>query len=415
MVIEMMGFDPNLVLSIRQLAKSHFKIQFLRSVNGFIRIGFVVSFILALGLCYVSVYPMLRREAASHVHKVTEPIDPVGTCDFFRGKWIPDESYPLYNASGCPFLERGFNCISNGRRDNRYMKWRWKPNDCDIPRFSASRILESLRGKRIVFVGDSLSRQQWESMICFLVTGVKDKKSVYELNGNKITKQIRHLGVRFSSFELTIDFYRSVFLVQPGPVPSRAPKRVKVALMLDKLDDISREWVNADAVIFNSGHWWTPTKLFEMGWYFQTGGSLKLGMPIMSAFRSALTTWASWVEANINTNRTRIFFRTFEPSHWSGSNRKSCKVTRTPSLRTKGKDKSKISDIIKKVVGKMSVPVTVLHVTPMGAFRSDAHVGTWSDNPSVPDCSHWCLPGLPDTWNEILFSYLLSENSRKNP
>lgn len=85
-------------------------------------------------------------------------------------------------------------------------------------------------------------------------------------------------------------------------------------------------------------------------------------------------------------------------------------MTRQPSLRTGGRDRSPISDTIIKVVKAMAVPVTVLHVTPMGAFRSDAHVGTWSDNPSVPDCSHWCLPGVPDMWNEILLSNMLSRN-----
>ncbi|KAM2576626.1 hypothetical protein TB2_002376 [Malus domestica] len=44
----------------------------------------------------------------------------------------------------------------------------------------------------------------------------------------------------------------------------------------------------------------------------------------------------------------------------------------------------------------MKVPVTILHVTPMISFRSDGHVGTRSNNPSVPDCIHWCLPGVPD-------------------
>ena len=67
--------------------------------------------------------------------------------------------------------------------------------------------------------------------------------------------------------------------------------------------------------------------------------------------------------------------------------------------------------MVLNVVKNLSIPVTVLHVTPMGAFRSDAHVGTWSDNPLVPDCIHWCLPGVPDMWNEILFSYLLSQES----
>lgn len=94
----------------------------------------------------------------------------------------------------------------------------------------------------------------------------------------------------------------------------------------------------------------------------------------------------------------------------SGKNRNSCKVSRHPSSRPYGRDRSPISDSIIKVVEKMTAPVKVVHVTPMGAFRSDAHVGTWSDNPSVPDCSHWCLPGVPDTWNEIIFSNLLPKN-----
>lgn len=39
-------------------------------------------------------------------------------------------------------------------------------------------------------------------------------------------------------------------------------------------------------------------------------------MPISTAFKTAIDTWASWVQKNINTNRTHVFFRTFEPSHW---------------------------------------------------------------------------------------------------
>lgn len=83
-------------------------------------------------------------------------------------------------------------------------------------------------------------------------------------------------------------------------------------------------------------------------------------------------------------------------------------MTRGPSLKVNERQRSSISDAIINAVRNVSVPVQVLHVTPMGAFRSDAHVGTWSDDPLVPDCSHWCLPGVPDMWNELLFSFLLS-------
>lgn len=394
-----------------RMVKDHCKILVFLSLNELVGMISLICFLSAMAFGYMYLFPTFSPVIRSNgISESNDSNVSNGTCDVFNGSWIHDESYPLYDSSRCPFAERGFNCLANGRKDNGYTKWRWKPQNCDIPRFSAGAILEKLRGKRVVFVGDSLGRTQWESLICLLMTGVEDKRSVYEVNGHEITKQITFLSVRFSSFNLSIDFYRSVFLVQPGPVPKHAPKRVKSTLRLDKLDDISKEWINSDVLIFNSGHWWTKTKLFEMGYYFQVGNSLKLGMPVSTAFRRAIDTWASWVETMINRNRTSVFFRTFESSHWSGRNRNSCKVSKRPSLRSHGRDRSLFSDIIIKVVKKMTVPATVLHVTPMGAFRSDAHLGTWSDHPSVPDCSHWCLPGVPDTWNEIIFSYLLSNN-----
>lgn len=75
-------------------------------------------------------------------------------------------------------------------------------------------------------------------------------------------------------------------------------------------------------------------------------------------------------------------------------------------LDTKGRDQSIFSDTVHEVVKNMTVPIAALHVTSMSSFRSDAHVGNWGDKPSLPDCSHWCLPGLPDVWNEIVLFYL---------
>lgn len=56
------------------------------------------------------------------------------SCDVSQGKWIFDDSYPLYTNVSCPFIDEGFSCQSNGRLDKDYMKWRWQPQDCDIPR-----------------------------------------------------------------------------------------------------------------------------------------------------------------------------------------------------------------------------------------------------------------------------------------
>ncbi|NP_001359296.1 Protein trichome berefringence-like 7-like [Zea mays] len=335
-------------------------------------------------------------------------------CDVFDGAWVPDDTglRPLYNSSGCPFAERGFDCLANGRNDTGYLKWRWKPRRCGVPRFAARTALERLRGKRVVFVGDSMSRSQWESFICMLMAGVDDPRTVFEVNGNEITKTIRHLAVRFASHGLTVEFFRSVFLVQEHPAPRHAPKRVKSTLRLDRMDNFSRKWVNSDVLIFNTGHWWTPTKLFDTGCYFQAGRSLKLGTSIDAGFRMALETWASWVQKRVDLNRTHVFFRTYEPSHWGDTSQKVCEVTEQPSSEAKGNDKSEFGAILADVVTNMKVPITVLNVTLMGSFRSDAHVGTWSYPPTILDCSHWCLPGVPDAWNELVFSYLLTNGWR---
>lgn len=90
-------------------------------------------------------------------------------------------------------------------------------------------------------------------------------------------------------------------------------------------------------------------------------------------------------------------------------------MTHQPLTETKESANSMFSDTIFDIVKNMTVPVTVLHITPMSAFRSDAHVGFWSDKPSVSDCSHWCLPGVPDAWNEIFLSRLLADQLNPHP
>lgn len=50
-------------------------------------------------------------------------------------------------------------------------------------------MLNLIRGKRLVFVGDSINRNQWESMLCLLMGAIKDPKRVYETRGRRITKE----------------------------------------------------------------------------------------------------------------------------------------------------------------------------------------------------------------------------------
>ena len=69
-------------------------------------------------------------------------------------------------------------------------------------------MLERLRGKRLVFVGDSLNRNMWESLICILTNSVKDKSKVFEVSGRR---QFKAEGSY--SFLFQVDIPNPVFVI----------------------------------------------------------------------------------------------------------------------------------------------------------------------------------------------------------
>lgn len=56
------------------------------------------------------------------------------SCDIFHGKWVKDDSYPLYSEGSCPHIDEPFDCFHNGRPDRAYQKLRWQPDGCKVPR-----------------------------------------------------------------------------------------------------------------------------------------------------------------------------------------------------------------------------------------------------------------------------------------
>lgn len=72
-----------------------------------------------------------------------EMVDNVGDeklskCDLYTGTWVKDENYPIYRPGSCPYVDEAYDCQINGRTDEEYTKWRWKPDDCDLPRYPCS-------------------------------------------------------------------------------------------------------------------------------------------------------------------------------------------------------------------------------------------------------------------------------------
>ena len=63
---------------------------------------------------------------------------------------------------------------------------------------------------------------------------------------------------------------------------------------------------------------------------------------------------------------------------------------------------------LERVLGTMKKPVSLLGITTLSQLRKDGHPSAYGfGGHRLSDCSHWCLPGVPDTWNQLLYATLI--------
>lgn len=74
--------------------------------------------------------------------------------------------------------------------------------------------------------------------------------------------------------------------------------------------------------------------------------------------------------------------------------------------------------VLESVISEMKTPVIYLNITKMTDYRKDGHPSIFRQSVTqmkpgtIQDCSHWCLPGVPDSWNELLYAILLRSQKK---
>ncbi|XP_075474597.1 protein trichome birefringence-like 34 [Primulina tabacum] len=361
--------------------------------------------------------------------KNESPSESSSECDVFSGKWVFDDiSYPLYKEEECTFMSDQLACAKFGRKDLSYQNWRWQPHHCNLPRFNATRLLERLRNKRLVFVGDSLNRGQWVSMVCLLDKAIPKGQKYMHNNGSSL------ITFKAKEYNAKIEFYWEPLLVESNsddPVNHRLPDRIVRAQAIEKH---ARHWTDADILVFNTYLWWRRPQMKVLWGSFDNSDGIYKDVDMLRSYEMAMKTWSDWLEIHVNRSKTQLFFVTMSPTHeraeeWGNSMGENClnetAAIREEGYRGRGSD-PKMMRIVEKTIDEVrqrsGLSVEIINITQLSEYRKEGHPSIYRkqweplskeqiSNPlNYADCIHWCLPGVPDVWNELLYAYIFKYN-----
>jgi len=161
---------------------------------------------------------------------------------------------------------------------------------------------------------------------------------------------------------------------------------------------------------------------------FEDGDARLDEMEMMDGFEVAIKKLTEWLGEYIDKNKTRIFFAGSSPTHfrasnWGGEDSNKCLNETEPIYRVgyKSADYSLMAmakSYFERLEAK-GIHVEILNITELSDYRKDGHPTVFRKQyvaltkeqiakpASYADCTHWCLPGVPDVWNQFLYGYLI--------
>ncbi|XP_020265475.1 protein trichome birefringence-like 19 isoform X2 [Asparagus officinalis] len=348
-------------------------------------------------------------------------------CDIFRGEWIPSPNAPYYTNDTCWAIHEHQNCMKFGRPDTEFMRWRWKPKDCDLPIFNPAQFLEIVRGKSLAFVGDSVGRNQMQSLMCLL------NRVTYAVDTSPTTDD-KSKRWSYPTHNFTLANFWSPYLVKAQEADPRGP--TLTGLFNLYLDEPDSNWTtqieNFDYVIVSTGHWFfRPTMYYEnnnlKGCHYCLQKNIT-DLTMYYGYRMAFRTTFRAINS-LQNFKGMIFLRTFAPSHFeNGEWNKGGNCIRTRPFRS---NETRLAGVnlelymtqleefwaAEREGMKRGLKFRLLDITEAILLRPDGHPSKYGHMPGenvvmYNDCVHWCLPGPVDSWNDFLLNMLKMEGWR---
>ncbi|KAI5073323.1 hypothetical protein GOP47_0011336 [Adiantum capillus-veneris] len=398
----------------------------------------------------------LRSFHDSVRHLITQKTG--AACDYSRGVWVHTRRKLLYTGNGCQrWLSPMWACRLHSNRSFLYESLHWQPHSCTLPPFHPPTFLQRMENRTIAFIGDSLGRQQFQSLMCLLTQGKDDYDNVLDVGAqfgfppyvksNKLnnTKAIRpsSWAYRFEKTKTTILFSWSPTLCHIESLPTNGTnlsistsassnfnidsQMLDVAFHLDHPPSfLSSNLDKLDVIILNTGPHWTLNKFTRNRWKpYLEQKPLDINMTkdsIATLYNVAISKLRDWLDLQAKSGATTatIFYRTLSPHHFfggewnSGGRCDNIHYRFMNSISIRNLSSPSHLDVVEDMLGRHNTTIKLLNITWLSQLRDEAHISksTLKGKNGTQDCLHWCLPGVPDTWNEILYAQLLQATSK---
>ncbi|XP_027358792.1 protein ALTERED XYLOGLUCAN 4-like [Abrus precatorius] len=346
------------------------------------------------------------------------------TCDLFKGHWIPalGGSSSYYTNSSCTTIPDSKNCFMQGRKDTDFLHWKWKPQQCELPRFDPTTFLNIVSGKKMAFIGDSVARNHMDSLLC-LLSQEEIPKNIYKDSEERFVKWY------FPKHDFTLMMLWSRFLIVGEERMVNGTGSSIFDMHVDKVDeDWAKELPNLDYAIISDGHWFF--RLMYLHEAEKLVGCVYCKEPNITdynidyPFRLAFRTAFRYINSCKECRKMLIMLRTFAPAHFENgvwNNGGYC--NRTGPMSEGEVDFGRFEWQLRNVQmeeferarnegTKEGQRFEVVDVTKAMLMRPDGHPGEHWGNKwmrGFNDCTHWCLPGPIDMWSELLLAVLKRE------